>query len=156
MPAMVVTLEVSKLNGWLKVDAFCRESNGGHSVRGEVQSIGRPEVAGDRGASGVQGRARVQIGSRARAERTRNMWYMVVTLDVSKLSGWLKADAFCRVETRAHDASEVRAGRRPGGGRHSGDGATSSAQGEVRLKGVGHRQGTRGAHPEHLAHVRDA
>ena len=30
-----------------------------------------------------------------RAERTKNMLYMVVTLDVSKLSGWLNADAYC-------------------------------------------------------------
>ena len=29
---------------------------------------------------------------------------MVVTLDVSKLSGWLNADAYCRVERRAYDA----------------------------------------------------
>ena len=29
---------------------------------------------------------------------------MVVTLDVSKLSGWLNADADCRVERRAYDA----------------------------------------------------
>jgi hypothetical protein len=34
----------------------------------------------------------------ARAERTENMSCMVVTLDVSKLSGWLNADAPCRVE----------------------------------------------------------
>ena len=32
------------------------------------------------------------------------MAYMAVTLDVSKLSGWLKADADCRVERRAYDA----------------------------------------------------
>ena len=35
---------------------------------------------------------------RARAERTLNMLSMVVTLEVSKFSGWLKALAFCRVE----------------------------------------------------------
>ena len=29
---------------------------------------------------------------------------MVVTLDVSKLSGWLNAYAYCRVEGRACDA----------------------------------------------------
>ena len=29
---------------------------------------------------------------------------MSVTLDVSKLSGWLNADAPCRVESRAYDA----------------------------------------------------
>eukprot|EP00964_Phaeocystis_antarctica_P057078 scaffold33736_cov50-Phaeocystis_antarctica.AAC.2 len=43
-------------------------------------------------------------GYGACAERTLNMRYMVVTLDVSKLSGWLKADAYCRVEKRAYDA----------------------------------------------------
>ena len=40
---------------------------------------------------------RLKIGSRARAECTRNMELMVVTPDVSKLSGWLKADS-CRAE----------------------------------------------------------
>ena len=63
---MFVTLEVSKLSGWLNDDASCRESNGGHAIWGEVQSTGRPEAAGDRGAHSVQGRARGQIGSRAR------------------------------------------------------------------------------------------
>ena len=43
------------------------------------------------------------LGARARAERTWNMARMVVTLDVSKLSGWLNADAACRVERRACD-----------------------------------------------------
>ena len=32
------------------------------------------------------------------------MKLMVVTLDVSKLSGWLNAVADCRVERRAYDA----------------------------------------------------
>ena len=41
------------------------------------------------------------VGARARAERTANMACMVVTLDVSKLSGWLNADAPCRVERQA-------------------------------------------------------
>ena len=51
------------------------------------------------------GRARPKaVGARARAERTLNMLPMVVTLDVSKLSGWLNADAVCRVERRAWDA----------------------------------------------------
>ena len=59
---MSVTLEVSKLSGWLNADARCRGSKGGHTVRGEVQSTGRREAAGDRGASSVQGRARLQIG----------------------------------------------------------------------------------------------
>ena len=33
---------------------------------------------------------------RARAERTINMSYMIMTLDVSKLSDWLNANAHCR------------------------------------------------------------
>ena len=41
--------------------------------------------------------------ARACTERTWNMPSMVVTLDVSKLSGWLNADASCRVERRAFD-----------------------------------------------------
>eukprot|EP00964_Phaeocystis_antarctica_P056875 scaffold33589_cov74-Phaeocystis_antarctica.AAC.1 len=39
---------------------------------------------------------------------------MVVTLDVSKLSGWLNATALCRVEKRAYDAVRD-AGREVGG-----------------------------------------
>jgi len=55
-------------------------------------------------------------GPRARAERTSNMAYMVVTLEVSKLSGWLKADAACRVEGEGMrcGGGEVGAGRREG------------------------------------------
>ena len=54
-------------------------------------------------ASGMcMGRARLKaVGARARAERTRNILNMFVTLDVSKLSGWLNTDAPCRVERRA-------------------------------------------------------
>ena len=56
-------------------------------------------------------------GARARVERTLNMPCMVVTLDVSKLSGWLNAFAPCRVERRACDAGRgIRPGRRAGVG----------------------------------------
>ena len=41
------------------------------------------------------------MGPRARAERTTNMDFMLVTLDVSRLSGWLNALALCRVENWA-------------------------------------------------------
>ena len=40
----------------------------------------------------------VEDEGRARAERTINISSMFVTLDVSKLSGWLNALAFCRVK----------------------------------------------------------
>ena len=54
-------------------------------------------------------------GARVCGERTKNMKPMVVTLDVSKLSGWLNADAPCRVERRACDAGrEMRAGEAGG------------------------------------------
>ena len=43
----------------------------------------------------------VKAAGRARAERTLNMYCMSVTLEVSRLSGWLKADALCRVERNA-------------------------------------------------------
>jgi len=33
--------------------------------------------------------------------RTENMEYMLVTLEVSKVSGWLNADAPCRVQREA-------------------------------------------------------
>jgi len=54
-------------------------------------------------------------GPRARAERTENMLLMVVTLEVSKLSGWLKVVAPCRVEGRACDAGGRGASRVVGG-----------------------------------------
>ena len=34
-----------------------------------------------------------------KADADLNMWFILVTLDVSKLSGWLKADAPCREPT---------------------------------------------------------
>ena len=57
MERMFLALEVSKLSGRSNNDARCRESNGEHTVWGAAQSTRRPEVAGDRGARGVQGRA---------------------------------------------------------------------------------------------------
>ena len=43
----------------------------------------------------------VEAEGRARAERTINMSYMIMTLDVSKLSDWLNANAHCRVAKEA-------------------------------------------------------
>ena len=74
----------------------------GMQMREEVRA-GRREGAGWRrrkrhlhGEGPTQG-----WGARARVERTRNMLFMFVTLDVSKVSGWLNAFAFYRVERRA-------------------------------------------------------
>ena len=57
----------------------------------------------------------VQAEGSARAERTENMYAMLMTLDVSRLSGWLNADALCRVK-RKLKRGDVRAERREGGG----------------------------------------
>ena len=58
-----------------------------------------PAAAYERHAWG-EGPAVKAGGARECAERTSNISYMSVTLDVSKLSGWLNAFAFCRVERR--------------------------------------------------------
>ena len=61
-------------------------------------------------------------GAKACAERTENMMSMMyVTLDVSKLSGWLNFDVSCRVERRACDAGRGvgrEAGRRGSAAAH--------------------------------------
>ena len=76
-----------------------------------------------------------------RGERTRNMAFMVVTLEVSKLRGWLKAGANCRVEGRACmrcGGGEVRAGMREG--LWCGGGTTRGMHGEkARVKAWGPR-----------------
>ena len=85
-------------------------------MRGEVC---RPGGRGARACGAVAGARGVHprpegCGGRARAaERTLNMPVMFVTRDVSKFTGWLKALAPCRVESRACDeGGGVQAGRR--------------------------------------------
>ena len=57
MDSMVMTLCVSRLSGWLNATACCRvEIKRGHTMQGEVRAC-RREVAGDRGAGSVHGRA---------------------------------------------------------------------------------------------------
>ena len=58
------------------------------------------------------GRSDSRLGGQARAKRTANMAYMVMTLDVSKFSGWLNDVALCRIEGTAY--ARFRAGRRKG------------------------------------------
>jgi len=97
MLLMVVTLDVSNLSSWLNADAACRAERRGHAMGG-----------GDTHAACMGGKARLKaVGAGARAERTWNMPAMVVTLDVSKLSGWLNALASCRVDRRACDAGKT-------------------------------------------------
>ena len=67
----------------------------------------------------------VETAGRARAERTLNMPFMAVTLDVSKFSGWL-IDENCRVEKKSMGRG---AACGPGNGRAWGGDGASSAQG---------------------------
>ena len=124
MPHMVVTLDVSNLSTWLNADAACRAERRGHAMReevrppGGVRALGGGETSGVHGEGPAQGCGAKAVGAGARAERTENMAYMFVTLDVLKLSGWSNALASCRVERRACDARReaVRPGRREGVG----------------------------------------
>eukprot|EP00964_Phaeocystis_antarctica_P018644 scaffold10289_cov47-Phaeocystis_antarctica.AAC.3 len=70
------------------------------------------------------------------------MLVMSVTLDVSKLSGWLNDDASCRVEKRACDAG--RGGSQEAGGRGE-VAAQAACKGRGRLKagGPGHTRSAR-------------
>jgi len=123
---------------------------------GASRKAGGPVWCGGGTTRGMHGARLKAWGPRARAERTWNMPCMVVTLEVSKLSGWLKADARCRVEGRGHAmrGGEVRAGRREGLGCGGGTQAACTC-GCGPTQGLG-AKGTRGAHPEHAVHGRDA
>ena len=69
---MLVTLEVSRLSGWLNAEAHCqveREDTKRARRRGSGEVVRRQG-----GASYAQGRTQLQMGGRALAERrTRNM-----------------------------------------------------------------------------------
>jgi hypothetical protein len=93
---MAVTLEVSKLSGWLNAFAFCRVEGRGTCDAGARCGPRGRRACGGGGAIKRHARGRPDsrlLGARARAERTRNMLAMFVTMEVSRLSGWLKACA---------------------------------------------------------------
>ena len=94
-------------------------------MRGELRG-GTREAADDRGASRAQGRARLQIGRHAE-ERTENIAYILVTLEVSKLSGWLSADACCQESNGGHTVCGVSCGE--GGGRRRATEAHAACRG---------------------------
>ena len=87
------------------------------------------EVAG-RGVAAAQavrrGDPAAEATGSACAERTINMLFIDVTLDVSRLSGWLNASAPCRVE-RKHRKRGTMRGREAGG-----RGAAAAAQAACR------------------------
>ena len=99
---MFVTLDVSRLSVWLNADACCRVERREYKVGDVRRGDGR----------GLVGRKRCGM---AGADRTENMLTMFKTLDVSRLSGWLNADACCRVERRARGEARQEV-RRLGGG----------------------------------------
>ena len=74
MKLMSVTLDVSKLSGWLNLYADCRVERRGMRC-GERCGPGGVRALGGGDASGMcTGRARLKaVGARARAERTVNM-----------------------------------------------------------------------------------
>ena len=128
---MFVTLEVSKLSGWLNADARCRASKVGHAMRGEVNGVGGQQVVNDRCARSVQGWTRLQFGGRAHGQERTNMWPMSVTLEVSTLSGWLNADALCRESEVGHAVRGAVYGS--GGQKAVDDRGARSVQGRARL-----------------------
>ena len=109
MASMLVTLDVSRFSGWLKASALCRVARGGtYEAGGSSGRDVRGRWAGLR--SRMQGRP---VWSHRARVRTANMCSMVVTLDVSKLSGWLNADVDCREPKGGHTVRcEGRAWRR--------------------------------------------
>jgi hypothetical protein len=122
MPNMVVTLDVSKLSGWLKKSAPCRVERracdaGGE--RGGSREAGGPVVLWGHDKRGMHGDGSTQgLRARARAERTANMSLMSVTLEVSKLSGWLKVNLLIPVCRASQGEAHTMWGARcvPGGG----------------------------------------
>ena len=99
MFCMLVTLDVSKVSGWLNAFVYCRVQRGAWEA-GDMQSAGgRRPVDGSQGS--MWGPSSWRIGQVR--SRTANMYRMLVTLEVSKLSGWLNARAFCRVHRQGID-----------------------------------------------------
>ena len=146
---------MSSLLGVDRDFAYCRSRKGGVNVGARCMP-GRRERGYEAAATACTGGPTQGLGAyRARAKRTENMRLMSVTLEVSKLSGWLNADAYCRVKGRGR---AMQGGERcePGGGRAWGVVAAHKRHACGWPDSMPGGQGTRGAHVEHDAHVRDA
>ena len=61
-------------------------------MRGELWALRREAAAAH---AACRAGLDCRYGAGHREERTENIWIMLVTLEVSKLSGWLNADAYC-------------------------------------------------------------
>ena len=74
-------------------------------MQGEVRAGRRGGVGAKAARAVCTGRAQNwRLEVRAGAGRTRNTPLMIVTLEVSKLSGWLNATARCQVKCRVCEA----------------------------------------------------
>ena len=89
MSFMVVSLEVSRLSGWLKANAPCQVKGRGMRCGARCAPEGGRVYEAVVAQAACTGKARDSrlLGARARAERTVNMNCMFVTLEVSRLSG---------------------------------------------------------------------
>ena len=96
---MFVTLDVSRLSGWLNADARCRVERGTVGGGATCGQAGRREGWGGQWRK-QQGGPIVEAEGRARTlyRLPANMYAMSLTLDVLKLSGWLNAYASCQVK----------------------------------------------------------
>ena len=112
MPSMVVTLDVSRLSGWLNADACCRVERGPYEG-GRVSGSGDGRWGGGGPSSVCRGEvpstlnisfmiSTLDVSEKCsgwlNASVCLNMLCMLVRLDVSRLSGWLKAIAPCRAK----------------------------------------------------------
>ena len=86
---------------------------------------GGGRTAGDRDARRVQGGLECRLEAGHGEQRTSNIRFIIVALEVSKLSGWLNADN-CRESNGGHTVlGKVRAGRREAAGERAGEGLTA-------------------------------
>eukprot|EP00964_Phaeocystis_antarctica_P058275 scaffold34558_cov52-Phaeocystis_antarctica.AAC.2 len=143
MYCMVVTLDVSNVSGWLNAKVSCRESKGGHPMRGEVWAGRREGYGAALAQAACTGRAGLKAGNREHARSAPG------TCEAQRLV------EHRRVLPSRKGGIRCGARRGPGGERVWGGGGASDMHGEGPTEGCG-GQGTRGAHVKHVAHVCDA
>ena len=138
MASMLVTPDVSKLSGWLNADAFCRGPREEGIRCGAVCGPGGGGRRATAAHAACRGGLDCRFGVGHGEERTSNMECMLVTPDVSKLSGWLNADASCRPSQRRGIRCGASCGL--GGRRRRATRGARSVQGRARLQ-IGSRAG---------------
>ena len=149
MPFMSVTLEVSKLSGWLNALAYCRESKEGHAMRGKVPT-GRWRATAVQAA--CMGRDRLQIGSRARGGAHYEPCFHGCDAGGVEAQRLVERRRFLPRVGRSAYGGVQGAGR--GRREAAGNGGARSVQERDRLQIGGRARG--GTHCEHVAHVCDA